>query len=108
MRRSHCRLYHTIAGYPKPHELHFSMHLESKRRLCEGSDTRPRQPNLLFARINITANHLAQLIFFGELSAQNLEVINQVLATVDKGFFGCNLAICLDAQLECRKERMRD
>lgn len=65
-------------------------------------------PRSLISPIDIAANHLAQLVFFGELSAQDLEVANQALAAVDQSFLGGDLAIGLNAELEGGKERVRD
>lgn len=81
---------------------------ESKRRPWDRSDAKPEYPELLVTRINIATDHLTQLVFFGELSAQDLEVVNQALATVDNGLLRGNLAIGLNSQLEGRKEGMRD
>ena len=56
----------------------------------------------------ITADHLAQLVFLGELTAQGLEIGDQAAAGVEQGFLGGTVAVGLDAEFEGCKEGVRN
>lgn len=54
----------------------------------------------------IPSNHLPQLVFLRELSAQNLEVADKGLAAVDECFFRGDVAVGLNAEFEGCEERV--
>ena len=54
----------------------------------------------------ITADHLAQLVLLGELSAKGLKISNKCLARVKQSFLWGALAVGLDAEFESGEERV--
>jgi hypothetical protein len=66
------------------------------------------KPKLSLIRSTIATDHLPQLVFLRELSAQSLEVGDKSLASVEQCLPGCDLALCLDSELEGGEERVRN
>lgn len=53
-------------------------------------------------------SHATQLVLAGELATKLGKLSDQTLADLDEGIFGCDGAICLDADEELRDIRMGD
>lgn len=81
----------------------------SKRRPCKDHGRVPDfRPKSFLAGSGIATNHLAQLIFLGKLSAQDIEIADQALAAVDQSLLRGDLAVGLNAELKGGKQRMRN
>jgi hypothetical protein len=66
------------------------------------------RPKSFLAGSGIATNHLAQLIFLGKLSAQDIEIADQALAAVDQSLLRGDLAVGLNAELKGGKQRVRN
>ena len=64
------------------------------------------RPKCSLVRSTVTTDHLAQLVFLSELSAQGLEVGDKSLARVENCFLGSDFAFGLDTELKSGKERV--
>jgi len=53
------------------------------------------------------AHHLTQLVFLGELTGEDTQVLDQLVACGNHRFLGSNLAIGLDAKLKLGDKRVR-
>lgn len=55
-----------------------------------------------------SGSHATQLVLAGEFAAKLRKLSNKTLADLDEGIFGCDGAVCLDADEELRDIRMGD